>query len=576
MTIVAALVLLGLVWVELKRPVKAFLFLRILATVMAVVALYLLMMPFPFWGSEKGKKAIIVLAEGYHQDSVKQFLKKEQHEIPQYDLNNVSNELLNDVSTIHLFGNGFKDTDQVDLPKVPILFHATDQQTGVQNIHWQHNLISGSTLLVQGSCLNLKNKPLKLILYGWNQRIDSIEIGVGKLQQFSFAVQPENIGRGIYRLALVAGKDSIEKETIAYQVQLAKALKVLMLGASPDFESKFLKNWLADFGYTVISKTSVSKEKFQQTYSNAGQLKFEKLTTALLDEQDLIITDEAAIQALPSSELGLLKEAIAAKGIGLILNADSAISKKNFIGELVTVRSADSNKVSIKVSKLGESNSAASINLKHPYQIIDQKGMQPLFLDQQKRIFAAVTVFGKGKLLVNTLQKTSTWLLAANKNDYRNYWTALIDQVAKKESAIETWTSSTDLPRADEAIRFTAQTNSSSVPQLSIQHQEIAAKQNALLPSNWEAIYWSGEAGWQTMIGTNGTISDWYLYPKESWKTIYASKQISKTRDYLKNRVSNTGAKDGELRKASPIQPIYLFLIFLLSMAFLWVERKFQ
>ena len=46
MTIVAALVLLGLVWVEVKRPVKAFLFYRVLATVIAVVALYLIVMPF--------------------------------------------------------------------------------------------------------------------------------------------------------------------------------------------------------------------------------------------------------------------------------------------------------------------------------------------------------------------------------------------------------------------------------------------------------------------------------------------------------------------------------------------------
>ena len=576
MTIVAALVLLGLVWVEVKRPVKAFLFYRVLATVIAVVALYLIVMPFTIFDSEKGKKAIILLTEGYHQDSVNQFLKNQHQSIPQFDLNNISNESMTDVSIIHLFGNGFKDTDQVELPRVPILFHATDQQTGIQNIHWQENIVSGSTLLVQGSCLNITKKPVKLIMYGWNQRIDSIEIGAEKQQPFSFAIVPENMGRGIYHLALVAGRDSIEKETIAYQIQPAKALKVLMLGASPDFESKFLKNWLADFGYTVITKTSVSKEKFQKTYSNAGQQNFENLTTTLLDEQDLIISDEAAIQALPATELAILKQAIAEKGIGLLLNADSILSKKIFIGESISLKSADSNKALIKVSKLGENNYAAAINLKHPYQIIEQKGMQPLYVDQQKRIFAAVTVFGKGKLLVNTLQKTSSWLLAANKNDYRNYWTSLINQVAKKESAEETWASSIDLPRVNESIQFTAQTNSSRVPQLYIQHQEIAAKQKVLLPSYWEAIYWPCEAGWQTMIGTKGAISDWYVYPNGSWNTIYANKQISQTKAFLKNRVSNISTKDAEWHQASPNQPIYLFLIFLFSMVFLWVERKFQ
>lgn len=576
MIIIALATLVVLVWMEMKRLARPFLLLRLLASITAVIAMLFLVVPFPYSLTTSSKKEIILLSEGYNKDSVDQFLKTADQSFQQFQLNHISFQQIADAATIHLFGNGFKDTNQLQLPNIPIVFHASDKQTGIQNIHWQESVVTGTALLVQGSCLNLSNKTAKLVLYGWRNRVDSIEIGAGKQQQFSFSVVPENEGRGLYHLTVLAGKDSLEKETIAYQVRPAKALKVLMLGASPDFETKFLKNWLADFGYTVISKNSISKEKYQKTYSNARQFDFEKVTTALLEEQDLIVSDEAAIQTLSATELAIVKQAISENGIGLILNVDSLLSKKNFINEIFSIKSADSNKASIKISKLGESNTTSPINLKHPFQIIENDGTQPLFIDQQKRVFASVAAYGKGKLLVNTVQKTSSWLLSGNKNDYRNYWTTLINQSARKETTLEAWNIKTELPRVDDAIAFAAQISSGNTPQLSIKNNELYPKQNELLPGFWDAIYWPEIAGWQTMIGTKGELRDWYIYTDRSWKAIYANKQINQTKAYLKNRLSDETKKIAHINRESQIPPIYLFLIFLLSMAFLWVERKFQ
>jgi hypothetical protein len=576
MIVVALVILFVLIWMEIKRPVRSFLLLRLLASITAVVALLFLVIPFPYFSTNKGKKEIILLSEGYNKDSVDHFLNTSLQSFQQFHLNDFSIKEIAEAKTIHLFGNGFKDTNQIDLPNVPIVFHASDKQSGIQTIHWQQSILTGSPLLIQGSCSNFSNKSAKLVLYGWNKRIDSIELLAGKQQQFSFTVVPENEGRGLYHLALMLGKDSIEKEIIAYQVKPAKALKVLMLGSSPDFETKFIKNWLADFGNTVISKTSISKGKFQNTFSNASTLNFEKLTTALLEEQDLVVSDEAAIQSLTSTELAILKQAISDKGLGLILNADSVLSKKNFIGKAFDIKSADSNTTSIKVSKLGESNAATSINLKHPFRVIEQEGMQPLFVDQQKRVFAAVTAYGKGKLIVNTLQKTSSWLLSDHKKDYSNYWSILVNQSAKKEMAFETWNIQNELPRANEAISIVTQTNGGIIPRLNVQQNELYAKQNVLIPSNWEAIYWPIHEGWQTNIGTKGAMSDWYVYPSGSWNTFHAIKQVNLTKEFLRNRNSSERTNRSSIYLESYIPPIYLLMFFLMSMSFLWVERKFQ
>jgi hypothetical protein len=41
-----------------------------------------------------------------------------------------------------------------------------------------------------------------------------------------------------------------------------------MLSASPDFESKFLKNWLSENGYAVALRSAISKDKFNSEYIN--------------------------------------------------------------------------------------------------------------------------------------------------------------------------------------------------------------------------------------------------------------------------------------------------------------------
>jgi hypothetical protein len=576
MVIITLAVLIGLVGMEIKRPSKSHLGLRIVASMMAVVSLIFLILPLPFSKSNKSTNEIILLTEGYSKDAVDQLNKSKQKSLPQFQFKDLTLNQIADVSTIHLFGHGFKDTSQVQVPLVPILFHPTENETGIHSIHWQERIVAGSVLLVQGRCANFSNKTAKLVLYGWNQHIDSLMINPGKQETFSFSVSPKNEGRGLYHLALIAGKDSIEQETIPYQVMPAKPLRVLILGESPDFETKFLKNWLADYGYTVISKTTISKDKFQKTFSNTDPLNVDKLTSAVLDEQDLIVSDDATIKTLSTTELTLLKQSISDNGVGLILNADSLLSKKNFISELVSIKAADSNKAVIKISKIGETDAMTPILLKFPFHILEKESIHPLFMDQQKRIFASVLAFGKGKLIVNTLQKTSSWLLSGNKSDYRNYWTTLINHAAKKEMALESWAIKTELPSVNEAVTITAQTNSEKSPNLMIQQNEIYAKQNMLIPGSWEATYWPAAAGWQTMIGTSGVVSDWFVYPAESWQTLYADRVVSQTQLFLKNRRFAASKNETEIKENILIPPIYLLLIFLLSMAFLWAERKFQ
>jgi hypothetical protein len=65
-----------------------------------------------------------------------------------------------------------------------------------------------------------------------------------------------------------------------------------MLAASPDFENRFVKDWLSQNGYTVVAKTAISTNKFDKTFLNAGSVSLDRVTSGLLDSFDVLLSDE--------------------------------------------------------------------------------------------------------------------------------------------------------------------------------------------------------------------------------------------------------------------------------------------
>jgi hypothetical protein len=84
--------------------------------------------------------------------------------------------------------------------------------------------------------------------------------------------------------------------------------------------------------------------------------------------------------------------------------------------------------------------------------------------------------------------------------------------------------------------------------------------QDAALPFRWYGSYWPEAAGWQQAHMPGGDTSWWYAWPVDSWKGIYGE----------------MGGRGPE--RVIDDQPVipkgWLYTSFLLSLLFLWVERK--
>jgi hypothetical protein len=101
---------------------------------------------------------------------------------------------------------------------------------------------------------------------------------------------------------------------------------------------------------------------------------------------------------------------------------------------------------------------------------------------------------------------------------------------------------------------------------------KIPLKQNITISNLWTGTVYPREKGWQTLRleKDNGSTLDYYVNDLEVWKPLIAEKtKLENTRNF------NESVKAGKTRKTKePIDPIWLYGIFLICMGYLWLEPK--
>jgi hypothetical protein len=113
-------------------------------------------------------------------------------------------------------------------------------------------------------------------------------------------------------------------------------------------------------------------------------------------------------------------------------------------------------------------------------------------------------------------------------------------------------------------------------------------------------VYWPERAGWQTLNTLTGDTTNFYVWPREAWVALYREQRRRETLSYLAERggeggLSNSegggrgsdgsgvgrgrggdgrGRSDVAGQQLVPIPKYWFYSIFLISVLFLWVERK--
>jgi len=589
--IVSVLLLVFLFWKEIGRKNKIRLSWRLLASVLAVVSLVCLAIP-PFYPGKKSivaDKEILLLTDGFSKDSLNKYRNPSPRK-PFYTadatvfqtLKSPQVHFIADLASwrntipvnaaLHILGFGLEEDELQSLNKLPLRFDVSELPSGIEKVDWTRRLNAGENFRVQGNFLNQTDSKIKLVLKGLNTGLDSVEIGGKRSMPFSFGSIPKQSGRAVFHLLALSGKDTIENEALPIIIEPAKTLKVLMLSASPDFESRFLKNWLSENSYAVASRSTISKNKTTTSFGNMNKLPLEKITPSLLENFDVLITDATGFSSLSKPEVSVILAQASRKGLGLIFRADSA--NASFIKEKFAIYPFGNPQKQLNLKLNNESGLRLTIQTDHPSFIRNQPGTQVLVQDEAAHLVVSSKLYGSGKLLLSTLNNTFTWQLSGKQKEYASFWSMLLSKAAKKISRKENL-----------AYPFFASKNSMTplfletadkTTALKVNGKAVYLSQNPAIPFLQEGIFWPDQTGWLP-VSTGGNSANWvYIFDQTDWKALKAAKKIKRTQQYARQfNVKQQNIQHQQKEQQVFVPPFCFYLLFLLSCSFLWTETKF-
>lgn len=591
------LLLLGyLLWNELRRPNKARLLWRIIATVLAVTSLAAMVLPIHYHTARSINivQEAILLTEGFDADSLTQFLrtKKSDYPIFSFDETLVSAKRFHPTvittadslqakrfSTIHIFGYGLEKQSLESLQQEQLVLHPTDIKAGITAIHWQPVVTAGSKWYVQGTFVNATATTLTLSLTAFGITLDSVIIPANKKQVFQLTTVPKQLGRMLYSIAATNGTDTLEKNPLPLTVQQGEPLKLLLLASSPDFENKFLKNHLAQKGNAVAVRTSISKNKFENEYANLQAFNSNTINANVLNRFDVVIADALALNNLSKEELSAIQTAVKQNAMGLVVRTDTADARATFYNAAFPLNTIiPATKETMQLYLPDTTDQLKPLIMEAPVFMRQQLGTQALVRDKADRVFVSSTLYGAGKILFSSLSNTYSWVLGGNQRSYEAVWATIINKAVRKKPAEEIWAVSPSLPAVNQPAQVQLQNNTTGIPQATVAGAAVYLSNNTALPFEWYGHFWPVKQGWQTGVMLNGKIYYWYAYENNDWKNLRANNMLSDTREYLlqKQLGSTNAVQPLEKETEQSFPAIYLFLIFLAASAYLWAENKYD
>ena len=415
---------------EMERRNKARLLWRIIASVVAVLSLVCMGLPLTLNRSVvSDNKEMIIVTKGANEDSVRHFNNSRGKKIPVIQSEEFLSAKNQHYDTVHVFGYGFSADELETIQPVKLVFHPSVIRAGITTANWNRKLKKGEELLIQGAYINSGSFPVTLALSGFGTVIDSLIVPSNSNHHFSLHGIPKQNGKAVYSVIALHGKDTLEKAPVPIVVADPLPVKLMILSASPNFENKFLKDWLSQNGYTVVNKTAISSNRFDKSSYNTANRNFDHITPALLDSFDIVLSDETSLASLSKPEQENIAVQVRKKGLGLLVSGDTIASANAWYTRSFHLYGLTGKQPSqIAVSLLPGNQKKAILPVDQPKFIRAQNSMQALFTDSADNIVAGSIMEGRGRIIFTTIQNTYSWLLSGNQVNYYSFWTRLLQK----------------------------------------------------------------------------------------------------------------------------------------------------
>jgi len=563
----AALLLLALFTYKEWRDVQGNgLFLRLLLAVCAIGALLALVLK-PTIRQELEQFKALVLTPGYNS-RVADSLQKAHPGIRtlEYQPGQLLQPNPSFTSAIVL-GHGLAPYDLWQLEGRQVTFLPAESPAGISRLNPTPEGVLGRKVSIKGVYNNpVEGHRILLRDPGGNPR-DSAVMPGGSQWPFRLESVPKAPGNLTY---LLEEQDSsgqvVRTDPVPLRIRRPSPMRILILNTFPTFETRYLKNLLAEKGNEVVVRSQLTRGAYKFEYLNRKAQPVYQLSGENLQEFDLLISDAPSYQGLGASSRAALRKSIEETGLGLLIQADA-----RYLG-------LPEDQAYFGFRPDGRTTWDAGYDKglvleKYPYAFSMDFPIQPIVLPNGKQV-GAYRPMGEGKVVTTLLKDTYQWVLQGKAEAYRELWTVLLSQAAAENKAPIAWEARTGLPRQDEPFEFRIR---GTLPDQEVKNERglrLPLKQDLWNPTLWKGRDYPERSGWNHLRFASDSLPDfpYYVYGEGDWEVLGIESTLHDNRRFFHGIPEPDVISEGLV----PVSPIWFYALFLASMGWLWLGPRLR
>ncbi|WP_146201666.1 hypothetical protein [Sediminitomix flava] len=500
-------------------------------------------------GQDTPKDSVAVFQKRYDETSVVT-LRAEEKSIEGLDYLFAENP---NVSSLRIATLELNDADVEVLSKIPFELSLPYAISGIIDFEQDNQIELGEKATISGNIIGDREDKKMLYLKGAEGILDSTQIALkeGKVSTFKFEIYPKQAGLWKYELDLEGTANILD---FGIEVFAPQALKILLVNNSPDFEFKFLKNWLTEKEHDWAYHTAVSKEIYNQEKTKGINGSFSAKNQKYLEQFDLIITTQEYFEKLTSSSQKKWDKLVK-NGIGLIVRGSSEKASVSPILKNIKLQ---------KDSKEYETDYDLAIS---PWTLKTSE-MKFEVSTSDDLIGSEVVFRQKGKVAINRVLNTYVWKLYSQKEQYETYWSELIQLTARKNKVKSfqfpnlVFNNQKTEVNADGLKSFKIVSPSSKEETYYLNVREDLAKH-----TNNSPVF--EEQGWHAVDDGHG-IQNIYVSSSENWKTYQKYALYQQLLDL--SQLEKQSPKIKEIQEE--VSQWWFVAILMVGLSILWVIQK--
>ena len=558
--ILAVVLAAGSIWLELRRPDRRRLPLRISAALVAAIAMALLVDP-PRIAVARHRETALLVTDGARPGEIRRVADSIRAALilradSSADLRTLRSRHPG-IRRIVVVGWGLDSIELAALRDVMLDFVPSETPPGIGAIDWPREIALGEDVVVRGRADALARVR---IVTEWGAVDSATADSAG-----SFELRTRPRAAGFVRLAVQAGT---RRDTLAVWARETRPPPLLIFRSRPSFETSRLRDWLGARGGTVLARWEVTAGRARVDRVNTELPTPRPVTSALLDSFDVLWIDARALQRLSGAEADVVRAAVNA-GLGVLLEPEDLGPARRFFGEPFpsVVAGPEARPARLRWS---DGRSAPPIPVQRG-EISDRPGRRTVASDERGRVVASWSPIGSGAVVVSLVPRPSRWLLEGERPAYDAYWSRVLGAARRPRPRWEASAEAFPAPHrpvvvgreATGAVAALVRTPSGNLDTMYA---------DPVTPTRVEGRYWPREPGPHVISGAGDSLG-FEVFPAASWPTVRAVARRDATRRWAALQ-GGAAAAAVPVLVSSPVPRGWLFGLLLAGVSLLWWERR--